>query len=101
MSAGRVRRIRELRHSVLSIAVLAYALALGASPLLHHDLACELKSRTHCTTCVAGISAPGLASAPELHVQDLPRAGTVAPICDVPAAVPSVSSIQDRAPPSA
>jgi hypothetical protein len=101
MSAGRVRRVGELPRRVLSVALMAYLLALGASPLLHHDLVCELQSRTHCTTCAAGISAPGLPAAPELDVEQLPSAGTVVTTSDVPAAVPSASSIQDRAPPSA
>jgi hypothetical protein len=36
-----------------------YALVLVVGPVLHHDLACHLKSRTHCTACVISITAPG------------------------------------------
>ena len=39
-------------------AVLAiYVLAAALMPLGHHDLACHLKSATHCTTCTVGSSA--------------------------------------------
>ena len=34
-----------------------YVLAAALMPLGHHDIACHLKSSTHCTTCVVGKSA--------------------------------------------
>ena len=44
--------------SVRSKVVLAlYVLAAALMPLGHHDLACHLKSTTHCTTCIVGSSA--------------------------------------------
>jgi len=38
-----------------------YAVVLAASPALHHDLDCHLKSPTHCTACLANAPAPGAA----------------------------------------
>lgn len=41
------RRLR--RHRLLAVALAVGVVALGASPLLHHDLACHLKVHTHCS----------------------------------------------------
>ena len=41
--------------------VAVYVLAMALLPLTHHDIACHLKSSTHCTTCLIG-SAADLAS---------------------------------------
>jgi hypothetical protein len=35
------------------IAVFAYGVVLGTSPLLHHDFACHLKTPSHCDACVS------------------------------------------------
>ena len=43
-------------------AVLAlYVLAAALLPFGHHDLACHIKSTTHCTTCTVGSSAEAAA----------------------------------------
>ena len=43
-------------------AVLAlYVLAAALLPFGHHDLACHIKSATHCTTCTVGSSAEAAA----------------------------------------
>src|SRR5918993_5383566 len=34
-----------------------YVVAAALMPLGHHDIACHLKSATHCSTCVVGASA--------------------------------------------
>lgn len=44
---------RALLRGVLAI----YVLAAAFMPLGHHDIACHLKSTTHCSTCVVGSSA--------------------------------------------
>src|SRR5262249_5524449 len=42
------------RHRLLAaVALSLYALLLAVSPVLHHDLACHVKSPTHCDACVA------------------------------------------------
>jgi hypothetical protein len=48
---------RRPPHAIaLAVAVGLYALVVVAGPFLHHDPACHVKSRTHCTSCVAGVS---------------------------------------------
>ena len=55
MGFGRVIR-RHHRGAVLwTLAV--YALLLAVNPVLHDDLACHLKSPTHCSACTASPSA--------------------------------------------
>jgi len=45
------------REGLLPKALLvAYALIVALLPLAHHDIACHLKSPTHCTTCTASVS---------------------------------------------
>jgi hypothetical protein len=34
--------------------LLVYLTTLAAMPMLHHDVACHVKTPTHCTTCLAG-----------------------------------------------
>jgi hypothetical protein len=51
---------RLLRGSLglrLKVVLALYVLAAALMPLGHHDLACHLKSTTHCTTCTVGSSA--------------------------------------------
>jgi hypothetical protein len=53
-----VSRARGGSSAALLRAVLClYVLAAALMPLGHHDIACHLKSSTHCTTCVVGNSA--------------------------------------------
>jgi hypothetical protein len=49
----------------LRLVLALYVLAAALMPLGHHDVACHLKSTTHCTTCVVGSSAEA-AAAPAL-----------------------------------
>ena len=66
-----------------------YALLLAANPVLHEDLACHLKSPTHCSACTASPSASRVeAAGPSLpapaeagQVETVQRAAeTVAPL---------------------
>ena len=41
----------------LKVVLALYVLAAALLPFAHHDLACHLKSTTHCTTCIVGSSA--------------------------------------------
>ena len=47
------RRLAEVSRLVAA----AFVVALVALPFAHHDLACHLKSNTHCTSCHVGTSA--------------------------------------------
>jgi hypothetical protein len=46
----------------LKLVLALYVLAAGLLPFGHHDLACHIKSTTHCTTCAVGSSAEAAAS---------------------------------------
>jgi len=46
-----------LSKAYLRAVLCLYVLAAALMPLGHHDIACHLKSSTHCTTCVVGASA--------------------------------------------
>ena len=48
--------IRRRRGAILWMLAI-YALLLAVNPVLHDDLACHLKSPTHCSACTASPSA--------------------------------------------
>src|SRR5206468_3404059 len=62
--------------------VAGYILALAAMPFAHHDLACHLKSNTHCATCHVGTSADPGGADPNLGAVNLADAGRPdEPVC--------------------
>ena len=63
-------RHRSLARAT-ALAAGLYAVILVVGPVLHHDLACHLKSRTHCTVCVVSITAPGAQGSSGLIAADL------------------------------
>ena len=65
---------------ILKFVVAAYIAALAALPFAHHDLACHLKSSTHCTVCHVGTSADDTSVQPGLGQVDLADAGRAAEI---------------------
>jgi hypothetical protein len=77
-----------------------YTLVLLVGPALHHDVACHLKSRTHCTTCVVSVSASGTPAASGLLVAALPeREALVFETPDL-APGPAITSRFGRSPPA-
>jgi hypothetical protein len=60
---------------ILKIVVAAYFVALAAMPFAHHDLACHLKSSTHCAVCHVGTSADNTSIQPALAHADFSDAG--------------------------
>jgi hypothetical protein len=82
-------------------AVLAlYVLAAALMPFGHHDLACHLKSSTHCTTCAVGSSAEAATDPTVLARFWLLDAGVT--LC-APATAPddaTLRPISGRAPPA-
>ena len=91
---------RLLQSGALGRLVVAvYTMATLLSPLSHHDLACHLKSATHCTTCVVGSSAE--TSSPGAHqpAASLAYAGSVCPGESPAAESCSFDAIPPRAPP--
>ena len=66
---------------ILKVVVAAYIAALAALPFAHHDLACHLKSSTHCTVCHIGTSADDTSVQPDLGHVDLADAGLAGEVC--------------------
>jgi hypothetical protein len=94
---------RLLRGSLdlqLKVVLALYVLAAALMPLGHHDLACHLKSTTHCTTCIVGSSAEAAVDPAVLARFWLLDVGvtTVDPMHSP--VVPDVSTLSGRAPPS-
>jgi hypothetical protein len=100
MSVGRVRPPRRRWGSLLAAAIATYALILAAGELQHHDLACHLKSRTHCTSCVSGVSQPGVAAAGQPATGDLLMSGEVETRLQQFALLPALIGSAGRSPPS-
>ncbi|HEX2445876.1 MAG TPA: hypothetical protein VHJ77_18160 [Vicinamibacterales bacterium] len=63
-------RHRSLARAT-ALAATLYAIILAVGPVLHHDLACHLKSRTHCTVCVVSVTASGTQGSAGLIAADL------------------------------
>lgn len=85
----------------LKVVLALYVLAAALLPFAHHDLACHLKSTTHCTTCTVGSGEEAAADPAVLARFTLDDAGTAVPI---PVSAPD-SAIRrltsGRAPPAA
>jgi hypothetical protein len=62
---------------VLVCLVLVYAVVVGVSPALHHDVQCHLKSPTHCPACLANPVASPAESAQDLAAVSLASAGEI------------------------
>jgi hypothetical protein len=85
---------------VSRIVAAAFFVALAALPFAHHDLACHLKSNTHCSSCHIGTSADAGGGDPALaHVQ-LVDAGRPVEAPSRLAAAFVLFALSDRAPPS-
>jgi len=68
-------RVRHGRALVCLIVV--YAAVLCASPVLHHDIDCHLKSPTHCPACLANPAASRAESSRDLVTVSFPLAGAI------------------------
>ena len=67
------------RHRLLAaVALSLYAVLVAVSPVLHHDLACHVKSPAHCDACVANSPASRVEATIVAIVPDLPLVGEVA-----------------------
>jgi hypothetical protein len=64
------------RHRLLAaVALTLYAALMAVSPVLCHDLACHLKSATHCDACLAHPSASPAEARTSLDAPALVAAG--------------------------
>lgn len=77
-----------------------YAFLLAASPLLHHDVACHLKSPTHCTSCTASPWASRIEAGAPLPAQPLPAAGRVVGERPAPVRAAERFALSGRSPPA-
>ena len=95
MAFRRGRRARTL----IALTLAVYGALLLVNPLLHHDLACHVKSAAHCDACVAN----PMASRVETGVA-IPATLAVVGSIGLPAVVALVASSpapqQGRAPPA-
>ncbi|MCA1563122.1 MAG: hypothetical protein LC804_23645 [Acidobacteria bacterium] len=78
-----------------------YVLAVAMLPLGHHDLACHLKSSTHCTTCVVGSSGESTSQTAALVAVSLDDRGGASSVSALPARSIAHSPSCGRAPPAA
>jgi len=85
---------------ILKIVVAAYFVALAALPFAHHDLACHLKSSTHCTVCHVGTSADDSSIQPVLAGADFVDAGRADEGVSPVAASLALSPSSGRSPPA-
>ena len=75
---------------ILRFVIAAYVAALATLPFGHHDLACHLKTSTHCGVCHVGTSADDTSAQPALGHVNLADAGR-AMVAGTSFAVSSVS----------
>ena len=93
-----VRRRSARLWAWLGLAV--YCVILVVSPVVHHDLACHVKSPTHCEACAANPLASRVEAAVAAVTAALPSAGEVAPaVHDLDGADP-IRIAAGRAPPA-
>jgi hypothetical protein len=96
---GLVRMLSRRRQAIVLAGAAAYALLLMVNPVLHDDLACHLKSPTHCNACTSSPSASRVERmGPMLPV--LADAGLIEP--STPTVVPAASTptLPGRSPPA-
>jgi hypothetical protein len=71
------RSVRRAWRPWAVVALAVYAILLMANPLLHHDVACHVKSPTHCVACTSSPSAGRVEAAVPIAARPLPAAGHV------------------------
>ena len=93
-----VRRRGARLLAWLGLAV--YSVILVVSPVVHHDLACHVKSPTHCEACAANPLASRVETAVLAITASLPAAGEVAPAAQNLDGADPVRIAAGRAPPA-
>lgn len=97
---GVLAAFRRLR-SLAALGLVLYAVVFAASPVLHHDLACHLKTPTHCDACAMSPPASRVESSFGSGLTHLAQAGRIEMLREQ--ATRSVAPVAQsgRAPPSA
>jgi hypothetical protein len=93
-------RPRGLAPRTILAGTALYVALLCASPLLHHDLDCHLKSPSHCGACVANPLAPRIESGYVLGTTPLRWSGTVERTRSERTAAPALDRSPGRSPPA-
>jgi hypothetical protein len=86
-------------RSLVALTLAIYAVLLVVSPLLHHDLACDVKSVAHCDACVANPRASRVetgAAPPDT----LALVGSIRPVLLTAIVASSPAPRRGRAPPA-
>ena len=100
MSSAAARARRESGWAFTLVLVL-YVAAAALLPLAHHDIACHLKSSTHCTTCVVGSAGDLAADTSFLQHSPLDDAGKAGAQALLRVESRALGAIGGRAPPRA
>jgi len=96
---GLIRALTAQRRTFVLAGAAVYALLLMVNPVLHDDLACHLKSPTHCNACTASPSASRVEGAgPILPV--LADAGLVEPCAMSVVLAAFTPTLPGRSPPA-
>jgi hypothetical protein len=91
---------RRVTSWSVRLVVAAYVLAAALLPLAHHDIACHLKSATHCSTCIIGSAGDLASDETPLRSTALDAAGWTAAESHAALASASTTATTGRAPPS-
>lgn len=92
-------RRRHVFLGSLALCLGLYAAVVLATPGLHHDFECHLKSPGHCQACVANPLAPRAASTGDVGTVALVELGRAAALRAVPAPMQAAPLFLGRAPP--
>jgi len=84
----------------LKALVALYVLAFAAMPFAHHDLACHLKSSTHCAMCHVGTSTNPSSAAPAVDPAVFKDAGKTDEMSCTPTVSPALLPSAGRSPPT-
>jgi len=98
MSAGATPRRRSSSWAFTLVLAL-YVAAAALLPLAHHDIACHLKSSTHCTTCVVASAGDLAADTSFLQHRPLDDAGKTATEACLRVDSQALDALGGRAPP--
>jgi hypothetical protein len=82
------------------LVIAAFILALAAAPFGHHDVACHLKSTTHCTACTVGSAAEPATDPAVVARWCLHDAGAALVLSTETPASPPLRRTSNRAPPA-
>jgi hypothetical protein len=93
-------RARPSSRRLIRAVLMAYALVVGLLPLSHHDVACYLKSSTHCASCLVSGSAESASHAAALEAVHLTDAGNATSDPAVSVSSVPLGTCSGRSPPA-